>query len=108
MSMAAYDELLESMPSIGILSRKKRVIAFIKVTQTAQKLVDNDQLSEENCLYLLSVLARKCANFQKSSVMTALNLSTIDLKLIPAIGFKYANAMRCNLQMLPVDQTENT
>ena len=102
-SIAAYETLSSSMPSIGFLSRKKRVIAFIKVTNKTQKLIDDEELSIENALYLLSILAKKKADFQKSAMMTALNLTTIDRKLISGIGFKYANEMRANLQMLPVD-----
>ena len=50
-----------------------------------------------------SVLSRKNPTFNKAAMMTALNLSTIDRKLIKEIGFKHANEMRCGLQMLPVD-----
>ncbi len=108
MSMAAYDELLQNMPSIGFLSRKKRLIAFAKVTKKAQLMLDDGQLSEENCLYLLSVLARKCGDFQKSAVMAALNLTAFNQGQISDIGFKYANDMRCNLQMIPVDNPNHT
>jgi hypothetical protein len=102
-SLEAYDRLHSSIPSIGFLSRKKRAIAYIKVTKLAQQILDEEEFSEENLLFLLSVLAKKNASFQKASMMMALNLSTINRKLIPLIGFKYANNMRCNLQMLPVD-----
>jgi hypothetical protein len=54
---------------------------------------------------LLSILARKCAPFQKAAMMVALNLASISRKQIQPIGFRYANEMRCNLQMLPVDDT---
>ncbi len=108
MSLEAYEELFKSMPSIGFLSRKKRLIAFVKVTKKAQQLLDDKQLSEENCLYLLSVLARKCGDFQKSAVMAALNLSAFKPGQISVIGFKYANDMRCNLQMMPVDTPKHT
>jgi len=106
-SLAAYDTLDKIMPSIGFLSRKKRVIAFVKVTKKVQQMLDDQEISVENALYLLSIMARKKADFQKSAMMTALNLTNIDSKLIPAIGFKYANEMRCNLQMLPVDEPDS-
>ena len=102
-SLEAYEKLYESMPSIGLLNRKKRIIAFLKVTKTTQKLIDNQEISEDNALYLLSVLSRKCASFQKSSVMAALNLQELDRKLLRDIGFKFANDLRCNMQMLPID-----
>ncbi len=102
-SIAAYETLNTTMPSIGFLSRKKRVIAFLKVTKEAQKMIDDEELSAENALYLLSILAKKKADFQKSAMMTALNLTTINRQLISDIGFRYANEMRANIQMLPVD-----
>lgn len=102
-SLAAYDTLYNSMPSIGFLSRKKRVIAFLKVTKKAQKMIDDEELSEDNALFLLSILAKKTSQFQKSAMMSALHLATIDRKIISTIGFKYANEMRANIQMLPID-----
>ncbi len=102
-SVEAYEILSNSIPSIGFLSRKKRAIAFIKVTKLAQKMIDDQELSEENTLYLLSTLVRKNSSFQKASMTAALNLANIDRKLIPTIGFKYANNMRCSMQMYPVD-----
>lgn len=102
-SIEAYEKLLKSIPSIGILNRKKRVIAYLKVTKQAQKLVDDQIISEDNAYYLLSTLARKSTAFQKSAMMAALNLDNIDRKLIQFVGFKYANEMRSNLHMLPID-----
>ena len=102
-SLAAYETLANSVPSIGFLSRKKRIIAFLKVTKKVQEMIDNQELSEDNALYLLSILTKKTANFQKASMMTSLHLATVDRKLIPAVGFRYANEMRANLQMLPID-----
>ncbi len=102
-SLEVYETLSQNIPSIGFLSRKKRIIAYLKVTKMAQQLVDEQTISEENALYLLSVLSRKNPTFNKAAMMTALNLATIDRKLIKAIGFKHANEMRCSLQMLPVD-----
>lgn len=106
-SLAAYETLHTGMPSIGFLSRKKRILAYLKVTKLAQQLIDDEQISEDNALYLLSILARKSADFQKAAMMVALNLVTININLIPAIGFKHANEMRCNLQMLPVGDSHS-
>lgn len=102
-SIEAYDKLYNSVPSIGFLSRKKRIIAFLKITKMTQQMIDDQDISEEQALYLLSILVRKCARFQKAAMMVALNLATISRKQIQPIGFRYANEMRCNLQMLPVD-----
>jgi len=102
-SLDAYEKLYQKLPSIGFLSRKKRVIAYLKVTKLAQQLIDDEEISEDNALYLLSVLARKSSSFQKAATMTALNLQQIDKAAIRAVGFKFANNLRCNLQMLPID-----
>ena len=106
-SLEAYDMLNNKIPSIGFLSRKKRIIAYLKVTKLAQQLIDDKNISEENALYLLSTLVRKNASFQKAAMMVALNLANIDRKLIRPIGFQYANNMRCNMQMTPVDDINN-
>ena len=105
-SILAYDKLYRQIPSIGFLSRKKRVMAYLKVTKLAQQLIDEQEISEDQTLYLLSILARKCAPFRKATMMAALNLGSIDRKAIQPIGFKYANEFRCNLQMLPVDDVD--
>lgn len=102
-SFKAYDKLNNSIPSIGFLSRKKRIIAYIKVTKTAQLMVDNKEISEENAVFLLSILVRKVPSFQKAAMMVALNLPTMDKKILQSVGFRYANEMRCNLKMMPVD-----
>jgi len=107
-SLAAYDALKNSMPSIGYLSRKKRIIAFLKVSKKAQEMIDKQDISEDNALYLLSILTKKTADFQKSAMMAAMHLGTVDRKIIPAVGFRYANEMRANLQMLPVDDSKES
>jgi hypothetical protein len=102
-SIQAYDKLYKSVPDIGFLNRKKRIRAYLKVTKIAQQLIDEEEISEDQALYLLSILVRKYSPFQKASMMTALNLSDIERKLISSIGFKYANDFRCSLKMMPVD-----
>ncbi len=104
-SLAAYETLKNSIPSIGFLSRKKRIIAFLKVTKKAQTMIDQQDLSEENALYLLSILTKKIADFQKASMMSAMHLATVNRKIIPAVGFRYANEMRANLQLVPIGDT---
>jgi hypothetical protein len=102
-SIESYEKLSSNIPPIGFLSRKKRAIAYIKVTKLAQQMIDAEEISDENALYLLSILVRKNKPFQKAAMVIALHLADIDKKLIPSIGFKYANNMRCNLQMHPID-----
>ncbi len=102
-SIKAYDRLFKSVPDIGFLNRKKRIRAYLKVTKVAQQLIDEEEVSEDQALYLLSILVRKYSPFQKASMMAALNLSDIERKLVSPIGFKYANDFRCSLKMMPVD-----
>ncbi len=102
-SLQAYDKLYQSMPSIGFLNRKKRIAAYLKVTALAQRMVEDQEISEEQALYLLSILVRKCAPFQKAMMMAALNLANIDRRALSPLAFKYANEFRCSLQLLPVD-----
>lgn len=103
-SLQAYDTLLESVPSIGFLSRTKRIKAYLKVTETAQKLIDAEEINEEEALFMLSILSRKHGAFQKAVMMTALNLPKIDKKVLTPIGFRYVNEFRASLQMTPVEQ----
>lgn len=102
-SILAYDKLYSNMPSIGCLSRKKRILAYFKIAEMTQVMIDEGEISEDYALFILSILARKCSSFQKAAMMVALNLNTIDKKRLFPIGFKYANEYRCSLQMLPVD-----
>lgn len=106
-SLEAYDKLNNSVPSIGFLSQKKRAIAYIKVTKIAQKMIDDKEVSEDNMLFLLSILVKKNAIFQKAAMMAALKLEKIDRKLISLVGFKHANNMRCNIQMQPIDDIDH-
>lgn len=107
-SLQAYDILSESMPSIGFLSRKKRIKAYLKVTEKAQSMIDAQEINEEEGLFLLSILSRKHAAFQKAMMMTALNLAKIDKKLLTPIGFKYVNEFRASLQLSPVEEQDST
>lgn len=85
-SMQAYETLTKTMPSIGFLSRKKRIIAFLKVTKKAQEMIDKQDISEDNALFLISVMTKKIADFQKSAMTTAMHLAGLNRKIIPAVG----------------------
>lgn len=102
-SLEGYDKLSSNIPSIGFLSQKKRAIAYLKVTKLAQQMIDAGDISEDNALFLLSMLVRKDKSFQKAAMTASLRLADIDRKIISSVGFTYANNMRCNLQMHPVD-----
>lgn len=97
-----YEKLLENMPSIGFISRKKRIKAYIKVTKLAQEMVDAEEISEDEALFILSLMAKKSNTFRKAVTMTALNLNTIPKEAFKAVGFRYADEMRCNLNLHPV------
>ncbi len=102
-SIQAYDRLYQSIPAIGFLSRKKRINAYLKVTEITQVMIDDQEISEDHAVFLLSILVRKSSAFQKAAMMVALNLSAIGKKRLKPVGFKYANELRCSLQLLPVD-----
>lgn len=103
-SLEAYEQLSQSVPSIGFLSRTKRIKAYLTVTKLAQSLIDDEEVTEEEALFMLSILSRKHAAFQKAVMMTALNLAKIDKKALTPIGFHYVNEFRTSLQMTPVDR----
>lgn len=107
-SLQAYDKLYLSIPSIGFLNRKKRIAAYLKVTEMTQQMIDEQEISEDHAIFLLSILVRKSPPFQKAAMMTALNLPNIDKKLLKPVGFKYANEFRCGLQLFPVDEDNST
>lgn len=99
-----YKKLLKSMPPIGFINRNKRIRAYIKVTNLAQKMMTDNEITEDEALFILSLMAKKSSPFRKASTMTALSLNTIPKGIIKPIGFKYANAMRCNLNLHPADE----
>jgi hypothetical protein len=103
----AYNKLFSSIPPIGFINRKKRIGAYLKITNMLQIMVDKEDVSEDDGLYLLSVLVRKCSRFQKAAMMTALNLTSIDRSLVSDIGFRYSNDFRCSLRMYPVDDEKD-
>ncbi|MGR9099826.1 MAG: hypothetical protein ACU826_04590, partial [Gammaproteobacteria bacterium] len=60
------------------------------------------QISEEEALFVLSLLMRKCKNFQKAGMMASLSLSTIGKGALKPVGLRYANEMRANMKLMPV------
>ena len=101
-STQAYKILFNNMPSIGFLSRKKRVLAYIKITAQTQEMIDAEEISEEEALFVLSLLMRKCKNFQKAGMMAALSLDNIGKGVLQPIGLRYANEMRANMKLMPI------
>lgn len=97
-----YEKLLKSMPSIGFISRKKRIKAYIKVTNLTQKMITDEEITEDEALFILSLLAKKSNDFRKAATMTALSLEALSNNVIKATGFRYVNQMRCNLNLHPV------
>jgi hypothetical protein len=83
--------LYSSMPSIGFLSRKKRILAFISVTRDLQSMIDAGDTDEEEAMFVLSMLMRKNKDFQKSALLTALNLQHIGNKSLTETAVKFAN-----------------
>ncbi len=102
-----YTTLLKHMPSIGLLSRKKRVKAYIKVVNMTQDMIDNDEIDSDEALFILSIMTKKSHCFRKAGMMTALNLNVIPAGQIKAIGFQYANEMRQNLSLPAVDHANS-
>lgn len=94
-----YKKLIRGMPSIGIINRPKRIRAFLKVTSMTQKMIDDEDITEDEALFILSLLVKKSHDFRKAGMMTALSLESIPANAIKAIGLKYANEMRNNLSL---------
>ena len=94
-----YEKFLKTMPSIGFINRNKRIKAYIKVTNLAQKMIDSQEISEDEALFVLSIMAKKSNPFRKAITMTALSLETLPKGAVKAVGFKYADEMRRNLNL---------
>ena len=95
----AYDKLLKNMPSIGFLNRKKRVKAYIELTQIAEYMLESQEMTEDEALFIFSLLMRKQANFQKAAMMTALSLESISKGVLSPIGAKFILEVRNNLNL---------
>ena len=98
-----YKALLTNMPPIGFINRTKRIKAYLNVTNKAQKMITNEEITEEEAVFILSIMTKKSNSFRKAATMTALSLETLPEGVIKAAGFRYANEMRCNLNLHPVD-----
>ncbi len=103
-ALHVFAELSDSIPDIGFLNRNKRLRAYITVTEKAQQKIETEQINNDEALFLLSMLARKNKDFQKAAMMAALSLAKLDLKLFSAIGVQFANEIRTNLKLIPVEE----
>lgn len=95
----AFSKLRGHMPSIGFLNRKKRIKGYLDLTSIAEYMITSDEITEEGALFILSVMMRKCADFQKSAMMTALSLSSIDKGILSPIGLKFILEVRLKLNL---------
>jgi len=95
----AFEKLRSNMPSIGFISRKKRIKAYIEITKIAEFMLDNDEVSAEEMLFVFSLLMRKCSPFQKSAMMTALSLESLPKNILSPIGLKFILEVRSNLSL---------
>ncbi len=102
-AIKAFEKLARSVPDIGFLSRKKRVLAYLVVSTNAQRMIDNGEISEEEAIFIFSLLMRKHRDFQKAAMMAALNLAKLDKEMIKPIDLKYLNEIRKHLKHAPVD-----
>jgi len=95
----AYEKIRKNMPSIGILSRTKRIKAYIDVTKVVEYMIESGELSVQDALFIFSMLMRKFSRFQKAASMTAMSLDTIGRNVMPPIGVRFAVAARRNLNL---------
>jgi len=102
-TIRAFEKLARSVPDIGFLSRRKRILAYLVVSTNAQRMVDNEEINEEEAIFILSLLMRKHRNFQKAAMMAALNLPKLDKEMIKPIDRKYLKEVRKHLKHAPVD-----
>ena len=95
----AYEKLLKNMPSIGFINRKKRIKAYIQLSEMAEYMIKNNEINEGQALFIFSLLMRKCSDFQKAATMTALTLNSIGKGVISPIGIKFSLDVRKNLNL---------
>ena len=96
---AAFEKLRDNMPSIGFISRKKRIKGYVQITEIAQFMIGNEEMNDEGAILIMSVMMRKCADFQKAAMMTALSLNTIGKNILSPIGLKFILEVRKNLNL---------
>ncbi len=104
----AFEKLRSNMPSIGFMSRKKRIKAYIEITKIAEFMLENDDVSAEEMLFVFSLLMRKCAPFQKSAMMTALSLESLPKDILSPIGLKFILEVRNNLSLPKTHHTASS
>ena len=102
----AYEKLIDNMPSIGIISRKKRIKGYIEITEIAQYMITSEEITDESAFYIFSIMMRKCSNFNKATIMTALSLESIGEAVFSPIGLKFIIEVRRTLN-LPTTQHSN-
>ena len=102
----AYEKLLKNMPSIGFISRKKRIKAYIEITNIADYMLKNEEVSMEGMLFILSMMMRKCADFQKAATMTAFSLDSIGKDVLSPIGLNFNLEIRKNLNLPKTHHTK--
>ena len=102
-TLKVFAELCDIMPPIGFISHKKRLTAYITVTTKAQSIIDSNQINEGEMLFVFSMMVRKKKDFQKAAMMTALSLPKLNAEILSPVGFKFANDIRVNMQLSPVD-----
>ncbi len=96
---AAFEKLRDNMPPIGFISRKKRIKGYIQITEIAQYMISNQEITKESALYILSIMMRKVSDFQKAATMTAFSLKSIGKNAISPIGLLFAIEVRKNLNL---------
>ncbi|BCG63135.1 MAG: hypothetical protein methR_P0826 [Methyloprofundus sp.] len=94
-----FEKLRSNMPSIGFINRKKRIKAYIEITKIAEFMLDNEEISAEEMLFVFSLLMRKYSPFQKSAMMTALSLDSLPKNILSPIGLKFVLEVRKNLSL---------
>jgi hypothetical protein len=62
-------------------------------------MIKTNEISEDEALFILSLLMRKCSSFQKAAMMTALTLNSIGKDVISPIGVKFSLDVRKNLSL---------
>ena len=95
----AYEKLIDNMPSIGFINRKKRIKAYIQLTEIAQYMINSEEITTESAFYIFSIMMRKCSDFQKATTMTALSLDSIGKNVFSPIGLQFILEVRRNLNL---------
>ncbi|SMG66297.1 hypothetical protein BMETH_548_2 [methanotrophic bacterial endosymbiont of Bathymodiolus sp.] len=103
----AYEKLLDNMPSVGFISRKKRIKGYIEITEIAQYMITSEEITNESAFYIFSIMMRKCAKFNKAATMTALSLESLWKDVFSPIGLKFIIEVRRNLNLPSTHHSDN-